>query len=94
MRRYRMRLRGDTHYPLYPLTICSVFTQYRLTRYWVMTCLCRQEQELRTDFEGLQADYRGKHEEEKQVARYSLAIQRCSAHGDVGGESDLGECSE
>jgi len=32
----------------------------------------RQEQELRTDFEGLQADYRGKHEEEKQVMKVTL----------------------
>lgn len=30
------------------------------------------EQELRTDFEGLQADYRGKHEEEKQVMKVTL----------------------
>ena len=30
------------------------------------------EQELRTDFEGLQADYRGKHEEEKQVMKLTL----------------------
>merc|ERR1712188_357449 len=30
------------------------------------------EQELRTEFEGLQADYRGKHEEEKQVMKVTL----------------------
>merc|ERR1711959_344440 len=35
----------------------------------------RQEQELRTDFEGLQADYRGKHEEEKQVMKVTLETQ-------------------
>merc|ERR1711998_655384 len=30
------------------------------------------EQDLRTEFEGLQADYRGKHEEEKQVMKVTL----------------------
>merc|ERR1719482_1067462 len=34
--------------------------------------LHQAEQELRTEFEGLQADYRGKHEEEKQVMKVTL----------------------
>merc|ERR1712205_23558 len=34
--------------------------------------LQQAEQELRTEFEGLQADYRGKHEEEKQVMKVTL----------------------
>jgi len=33
------------------------------------------EQDLRTEFEGLQADYRGKHEEEKQVMKVTLQTQ-------------------